>query len=97
NLGAARSKGEILAFLDADCLASPDWLAVLDECFNAAQVNVVGGGITFDATNYWSLADNISMFHDYLASLPPGMRRQLPSLNLAIRRDLFAESGGFEA
>jgi glycosyltransferase involved in cell wall biosynthesis len=97
NLGAASSSAEILAFIDADCLAAPDWLAVLDERFKDSEVNIIGGGITFAASNYWSLADNISMFHDYLASLPPGRRSQLPSLNLAIRRTLFEDNDGFEA
>lgn len=95
NLGAAQAGGEVLAFLDADCLAAPGWLACLAERFADPAVEIVGGGVSFVAGSYWSLADHLSMFHEYLASLPPGRRSQLPSLNLAIRRPLFLASGGF--
>ncbi|GAB4483782.1 MAG: hypothetical protein OHK0031_07390 [Anaerolineales bacterium] len=96
NRGASNAGGEIFAFIDSDCIPAPDWLAVLAERFTDPQITVVGGGVTFSAENYWALADNISMFHDYLSSLPPGEREQLPSLNLAIRRQVFLEGGGFD-
>lgn len=96
NRGAAQARGEIVAFTDADCAARPAWLAVLAERFDDPAITVVGGGVEFDTGTYWSLADNLSMFHDYLAVLPPGQRRQLPSLNLAVRREVFAQVGGFD-
>jgi GT2 family glycosyltransferase len=97
NRGAALAKGEILVFIDADCEARKDWLAVLDERLQDPQVAVVGGGIEFDTRSYWRLADNLSMFYEYLTLHPPGDRGQLPSLNLAIRRCAFEETGGFDA
>lgn len=96
NRGAAQAKEDIIAFIDSDCIADPNWLAVLAHRFDNINVNIVGGGIAFDDDNYWTLTDNISLFHDYLASRPPGTRRQLPSLNLAIRRELFLSAGGFD-
>jgi len=96
NRGAALANGEILAFTDADCIPEPNWLAVLAERFSDPATAVMGGGVAFQAENYWTLTDNISMFHDYLSSLPAGQREQLPSLNLAIRREVFLQSGGFD-
>jgi len=86
----------VLVFTDADCLARPDWLPVLAGRFADPAVNVVGGGIEFASHNYWTVSDNLSMFYEYLAIQPAGERRQLPSLNLAIRRRVFAEMGGFD-
>ena len=96
NRGAAQASGEVLAFIDADCIAHPKWLSVLAECFANSQVNVVGGGVEFETSNYWTLSDNLSMFYEYRASCPSGYRRQLPSLNLAIRRATFQQIGGFD-
>ena len=96
NRGVKQAHGEILAFTDADCLPHPDWLAVIAERFADPAVTVLGGGVELDSSNYWTLADNLSMFYEYLAIHPAGERRQLPSLNLAIRRDVFEAVGGFD-
>ncbi len=96
NHGITLARGDIVVFTDADCIPAPDWLAVLEACFRDPQVTVVGGGVVFETDNYWTLSDNLSAFHDYLASLPPGERRLLVSLNLALRRQLLLEVNRFD-
>ncbi|MGB9591429.1 MAG: glycosyltransferase, partial [Candidatus Kryptoniota bacterium] len=97
NWGAKEARGDILVFTDADCIPRPDWLETFVKCFNHPEVAVVGGGVDISSSgNYWILADNLSMFYEYLAIHPAGQRRQLPSLNLAIRREIFEAIGGFD-
>lgn len=96
NRGIEQASGDVIAFLDADCLADPNWLAVLAECYRDPKVHVVGGGVDFARDNFWSLADNVSMFHDYVVSSPGRTRSQLPSLNLSARRWVFQEVGYFD-
>ena len=44
NLGVASSNGDILAFIDADCVASSSWLATIERHFQAAaDATVIGG------------------------------------------------------
>ena len=96
NRGARQARGEVIAFIDADCVARADWLVSLARCFQDPSVSVVGGGVSFASGGYWTLADNLSMFHEYMIIHPPGLRQQLPSLNLALRRQVFERSGGFD-
>ena len=52
NLGARDAKGEILAFVDADCTVSPDWLQTASQYFDANEVVAWGAppDIPEDAT-----------------------------------------------
>jgi len=95
NLGAASARGDVLAFLDADCEAEPGWLAA-HLARHAAGKTVVGGGVRWEAGNYWTLADNVSMFHPYAAGRPAGPRPFLPSLNLSVSRDAWDAAGGMD-
>ncbi len=95
NHGAAQASGDIIWFLDADCLAHPQCLSYHVQAHERGEV-VVGGGITFDDTQYWHLCDNLAVFTPFLATRPAGERPFLPSLNLSIRRNIFAELGGFD-
>lgn len=96
NRGAALARGEVLAFIDADCVASHDWLAIFAELLRDPAVAVIGGGVTFESNSYWGLADNLGTFYESLSTRPTQTRTQLPALNLAVRRDLFQEVGGFD-
>jgi glycosyltransferase involved in cell wall biosynthesis len=95
NRGARQAAAEIVVFLDSDCVANPDWLSILERAFADLKVEAVGGGVRFETKNYWTMADNISMFHEFLAGQPAGQRAFLPSLNFAIRKNVFLAAGGF--
>ncbi len=45
NLAAKNAIGEILAFIDSDCLADPFWLKELISAFKDARVAAVGGRV----------------------------------------------------
>jgi glycosyltransferase involved in cell wall biosynthesis len=96
NLGIKAAHGEVLCFVDADCVADPNWLAALTERYADPSVHVVGGAVDFARDNYWSLADNVSMFHDYMVDSPGRRRNQLPTLNLSARRKVFDKVGLFD-
>lgn len=96
NLGAQAARGDYILFLDADCLADRELVAYMTTLHRQGKL-IVGGGVTFEWLNYWTICDNLLAFEPFLTSKPPGPRRYLPSLNLSIQRQLFVQHGGFDA
>lgn len=93
NIGIRHAHGEVICFTDADCVAERDWLAQFVKALADDSVDVVGGGVTFESDNYWSLCDNLGWFYRVLDSLPPGKRSLFPTLNLCVRRKVIEAVG----
>jgi len=92
NLGILESTGEILAFIDADCVADRRWLERLLSALRLGA-NVVGGGVAFPARPYWQLCYNVAMFHDFHVTSRPGTRPNLGTLNLCCAREVVERVG----
>lgn len=95
NLGARLATGDVLCYIDADCIARPNWLADL-LAHHHAGATVVGGGVAIETDDYWRLCDNLVAFTLFLETSTSGERPYLPSLNFSIRRHLFLDMGGFD-
>jgi len=94
NIGIQAATGSYLAFIDADCIAAPDWL----EQLLAAQQDghpIVGGGISLENDNFRQLCYNLTMLHDFLTTAPPGERQNLGTLNLCVHRPVVEQIGVF--
>jgi len=46
NLGVAEARGEIVLFIDTDCIAPPDWVAQMANALHALNADGVGGALT---------------------------------------------------
>ena len=95
NLGASQARGTWLAFIDADCTAEDDWLAIGLAALSAGA-RVVGGSVS-DGQSWHPIAvtDNMLQFSDLSPARPAGPSRLLPSCNLGIAREDFERLGGF--
>jgi GT2 family glycosyltransferase len=98
NTGAAAATGEILAFIDDDCIPAPDWLPVLSAYFTTARGCAIGGGtVNGRPENVYSTANQT--LNEYLCdyfNTDPECARFLTSNNLAIKATDFQAIGGFD-
>jgi glycosyltransferase involved in cell wall biosynthesis len=95
NLGAAASRAPLLAFIDADCIADPAWLAGALAALERSAGAV--GGAVLDALPWHpiAVADNLLQFYDLSPRRRAGPASYFPACNFAIRRSLFDALGGF--
>lgn len=100
NRGAAAARGEVLAFVDSDCVPSPSWLRELLGWFEDPAVAAVGGRVEGLRTHRW-----LDRYEASMSSLDLGGRERsgaggddtfyLPSCNLLVRKAAFQALGGF--
>ena len=95
NIGIRQAKGAYFAFIDADCVAEPGWLAAFLTPLNRSH-KVIGGSVSLNGNSFWQLCYNITMFHEFLQSTAPGERNNLGTLNLFVSREVIENIGLFD-
>jgi GT2 family glycosyltransferase len=97
NRGWQAATGEIVAYIDSDARADPDWLSYLANVFLGSDVAAVGGPNPVPKEDGW-IAQCVYrspggptqvMFDDVFAEHVPGC-------NMAFRRDVLEQIGGFD-
>jgi hypothetical protein len=93
NRAAAVATGEVLAFVDADHEIAPDWVSVVVQNLGEPDVDAVGAPYHCPGNATW-----VQRLYDALRG-HPSRRRDVLWLgtgNLAVRREAFARTGGFD-
>jgi GT2 family glycosyltransferase len=96
NLGAHLARGQVLAFLDDDCIASPSWLAELVEAVGRDPNALVGAPVVHPnpVTAAAAAGQVITEMVDGFFNRPGEPIRFLPGLNFALDRHRFLDLGG---
>lgn len=95
NIGVENAKGKIIAFIDSDCIAHPNWI---NDALNSIDkgYNIVGGSVkNANPQSMVSIADFILTFNEFLAGMPKREVKFMPTCNFFCRKEVFGEIGGF--
>lgn len=107
NIGICMAAGEVVAFIDDDAIAEPEWLAGLAAAYDDAGVGGAGGRV-YDSSGYTFQYHYASASR--LGEVDTGQRRATPQLcfpgsrefpylqgtNASFRRSALLEVGGFD-
>jgi GT2 family glycosyltransferase len=102
NSGIAVAQGKVIAFLDDDAIAMPDWLKSLSESFSDAQMLGCGGAVVplwleeapewFPEEFYWVVGCTYRGMPQSVGSM-----RNPIGANMCFRREVFESIGGFRS
>ncbi len=99
NVGARAASGEILAFIDSDCVASPEWLRELVPFFSWPALAAVGGFVAgyYDESRldrYEQVASSLNMGDRLILMTDDRSMSYVPTCNLLVRKDVYEALGG---
>ncbi|MCP5196124.1 MAG: mycofactocin biosynthesis glycosyltransferase MftF [Gammaproteobacteria bacterium] len=102
NLAATMANGAVLAFIDNDCVAEPDWLRSLLPYLDDPMVAMIGGRVTAPPMQgmvaaFEAVRSPLDMGAVETEVTPNAAVSYLPTCNLLVRREVLLAHGGFDA
>jgi mycofactocin system glycosyltransferase len=101
NAGARGARGDVLAFLDSDCVAEPGWLEALLPELADPEVAAAGGRVVAAFERSWleryeAVRSPLDLGPTRATAGPARPVSYLVTANLAVRRADFEAAGGFD-
>jgi hypothetical protein len=97
NLGIAEATGDIIAFLDSDAYADPDWLYHLVTTLEGKDAAAVGGpNLSPPEDGFMAQCIDRSPGNPTHVLLDDVLAEHVPGCNMAFRKEALKEIGGFD-
>lgn len=99
NRGAEAATGEILAFIDSDCLADTTWLKELTPAFRDPSLGALGGWVdsAFEEKGldrYEKVKSSLKIGDRFIRSEKIDSFFYVPTCNFLVKRDVYLKFGG---
>lgn len=89
NFGIGKARGEVVAFTNGDDIANPNWIRELRGSFEQGA-DIVAGRSLMIGLKAWEELDRVELLHK-------GFDCSHPGANLAYRKKILEELGGFDS
>jgi GT2 family glycosyltransferase len=97
NRGLAEARGDVLYFLDDDCVAEPDWAERLWDAVASGKADLAGGSRVSGRTGLAARLEYLSTDGPVLSPrLPAGPVPHLSTSNLILKREVVERTGAFD-
>lgn len=87
NDAARKARGDVLLFIDDDCVAAPNWVERMSAVFEDPAITAVSGAVIYRT------ADHVPSHDERVVQNPEA--RWFMGANCGVRRDAFWKIGGF--
>ena len=95
NIGIREAKADIIAFIDADCIADPGWASAIIRS-HQKDYAAVGGPIgNADPSSLTSTAAYFGEFSQWMPGNLPGFKKDIAGANMSYKKWVFEEFGDF--
>jgi glycosyltransferase involved in cell wall biosynthesis len=94
NLGAKSAKGDIVAFVDSDCIVASNWLSIIDNIFRDNKIKAVAGRFSENLNPEFIARYRYCEASFYMINEKTFVNTFTAS-SFACRKDLFLKVGGF--
>jgi glycosyltransferase involved in cell wall biosynthesis len=92
NIGVESARGEFIAMTDQDCVVPRDWLARIEAHLRRNDYAAVGGCVNPSPGDDWfARGAFLAEFSGFLRGDWPGVRRSVPTCNIAYRARVFRD------
>jgi len=96
--GISAATGSIIVTVDADCRVTENWLAGLSQYFTDENVKMVFGGVKMVGESFFSRLQTlefVSLMGSGVATAALGLPSMCNGANLAFRKSVFEDVGGY--
>ena len=97
NIGVREAKGDIIAFVDSDCMPAHDWLERIAGAHHSTY-GAIGGVVRNgnDGNDLVGCAGYIAEFREFLPERPRQEVHHIPTCNISYKKSIFREFGLFQ-